>query len=320
MAWLIHSTGAWKEHKYVRIENGRYVYPEDLEGGSANGSSSSVSTENTTSSSGYDRDAIRANKYATSTESNRSAARLNETGKEIWSYVKAQISERKKTDTAEKKEERDSAMERSREKAAQTRVEITEELKSLSEALSKSTTESKKTNTEQVQAKNEQIESQRNARIAALQNTTMPEGLTRYEQRKWYADRDEEIARIRGEAKSEKTQNTADANAANTKLTEEAKATREGYTQSAASKREACANELKTALSDARETYRAAIDALNAKYEQESQQEYDDILSEYPKLSKSKKTKNSTIPTSSRKTKSSLIPKLLETYDKKHKS
>ena len=36
--------GEWKKHKYIRIENGRYIYPEDLVKGARNVGSSVANT------------------------------------------------------------------------------------------------------------------------------------------------------------------------------------------------------------------------------------------------------------------------------------
>lgn len=32
-AFIIHSTGPWKDHKYIRVEGGKYIYPEDQKSG-----------------------------------------------------------------------------------------------------------------------------------------------------------------------------------------------------------------------------------------------------------------------------------------------
>lgn len=83
-------------------------------------------------------DPVKAHEYYMRTrqlKGRRSSSALSDEGKKVWSYTKEAINTEKKEKIAEKKTERDTAIEQSRTTAAESRTRISDNLKALNEAL-----------------------------------------------------------------------------------------------------------------------------------------------------------------------------------------
>lgn len=94
---LYHSAKGteWEDHKYIRIENGRYIYPEDLQSQArrTGAKTTNAVNDNPVAATGY------KSKYYNPSgvqKNSRSTAALNDEGKIIWNDVKNNITEEKK--------------------------------------------------------------------------------------------------------------------------------------------------------------------------------------------------------------------------------
>lgn len=94
----------------------------------------------------------------------RSTSALSDEGKEIWSYTKNQIKAEKAERVEEEQNSRDQNITALRERASQTKEEISSKLKQLNEALSNS-----------VSSRKEEIESSRDSEIAKIESRTAAE-------------------------------------------------------------------------------------------------------------------------------------------------
>lgn len=191
----------------------------------------------------------------------QSSTKLNETGKEQWSYAKEQIKTEKNQKIEEAKTDRDSQIEELRAKAAEKRESITAKLKELNAKLSKDATSDK-----------EQIDTSTSNSIDQLRSMMKSNAMS--------ADRKIEI-----QNKINELRENAAIDKAN--VTEETKAEKTKNSEDAATQRQEVAYELKSSISAAREAYKLAKENIDASYEEIYQQEFDKILAENPATNKS---------------------------------
>lgn len=239
----------WSKHKYIRKEGDKYIYPEDLEKAASTGSSSE-----------------------------RSTSKLSAKGKEMWNYAKNDISKEKADVVEAAKAERAQRIEELRQKAEDSRKRIEQQLTRIQARLADQRSDQLK-----------QVERQRKARIAALENREIPEGLSSAQKEELERARAKELDSINAEASKEKNKiknRTAPMSA------------------SVKESRQLVAAELKTALDATKAAYEQKKAGIDKDYEEVYQEEYDRILATYPyvkasKVSKGKSSKASTAAGSS---------------------
>ena len=195
--------------------------------------------------------------------------------KQAWEYAKNQIGEAKKGEFTQLSESRKEFLEEVRQRAAERRERISEKLK---EAL-KSLTEEKKLSTEQLselrKSETNRIAEETAAKIAALPE--IPKGLSKERRAELAAERSSEIAKIRGEAATQK-QELSDALASEKAVVLWNTTLGKGQKRDEASvDREAVSNELKATVEKARENFKALREQVKAKYERESLKEFEAI-------------------------------------------
>lgn len=186
----------------------------------------------------------------------QSSSKLNETGKEQWSYAKEQIKTEKNQKIEEAKTDRDSQIEELRAKAAQKRESITAKLKELNAKLS----EDAKTDRNQIDVSTSNSIDQLRS---MMKSNTMS------------ADRKIEI-----QNKINDLRENAEIDKAN--VTEETKAEKTKNSEDATTQRQQVASELKSSITAAREAYKLAKENIDVSYEEIYQQEFDKILAENP--------------------------------------
>ena len=258
-------------------------------------------------------DPVKAHEYYMRTrqlKGRRSTANLNDSGKEIWSYTKQQINAEKKAKDQKNKESRDKKIAAQREKAKALRERIAAKLKQLNEKLA----ERAKKEREQLAAERKEEQEQLSedskrqreatskgaaAEIERIRNQKIPEGLSKEERARYVAARNQEIARIRGNAAaqnqltSENTRRTRENvgkeySAKTKKVSEAAKAERKDNSESAKVQREKVATDLKNVITATREAYKKSKTNLNTAYEKILDNEYNKIVSEHRKVTKRK--------------------------------
>lgn len=127
----------------------------------------------------------------------------------------------------------------------------------------------------------------------------IPDSLPKAERAKRIAERNEKIAKLRSDSKaakskvSEESQSSkegvrSDATARKQQVSEETKEDRAANSANASVERKQVARRLKSAISAAREAYKAAKESLDSSYEEIYQREFDKIAAEMPKVSKRK--------------------------------
>lgn len=200
----------------------------------------------------------------------RPTSALSDEGKEVWKYTKENITEEKKGKIEEEKTSRDEKIKELRSRADETRERITEKLKELNTRLA-----------EHAKAQREDIAEQKQRKIDAVSNISIPKNASAGKKARLTAERKAKIAEIREDAKAESTS-----------VTNEAKSEQSKNRESASAERKQVAAELKTAIAATREAYKAAKTGIDATYEEIYQNEYDKIASEYKKVSKTKKSKS----------------------------
>lgn len=223
----IHHAAEWSKHKYIRKEGDKYIYPEDLEKAASTGSSS-----------------------------DRSTSKLSAKGKEMWNYAKNDISKEKADAVEAAKAERAQRIEELRQKAEDSRKRIEQQLTRIQARLADQRSDQLK-----------QVERQRKARIAALKNREIPEGLSPAQKEELERARAKELDSINAEASKEKNKiknRTAPMSA------------------SAKESRQLVAAELKTALDATKAAYEQKKVGIDKDYEEVYQEEYDRILATYP--------------------------------------
>lgn len=217
----------------------------------------------------------------------QSSSKLNETGKEQWSYAKEQIKTEKNQKIEEAKTDRDSQIEELRAKAAQKRESITAKLKELNAKLS----EDAKTDRNQIDVSTSNSIDQLRS---MMKSNTMS------------ADRKIEI-----QNKINDLRENAEIDKAN--VTEETKAEKTKNSEDATTQRQQVASELKSSIAAAREAYKLAKENIDVSYEEIYQQEFDKILAENP--AEKKNNTSDTANSNTNQTKSSAF----STTDNKRK-
>lgn len=207
----------------------------------------------------------------------QSSSKLNETGKEQWSYAKEQIKTEKNQKIEEAKTDRDSQIEELRAKAAQKRESITAKLKELNAKLS----EDAKTDRNQIDVSTSNSIDQLRS---MMKSNTMS------------ADRKIEI-----QNKINDLRENAEIDKAN--VTEETKAEKTKNSEDATTQRQQVASELKSSIAAAREAYKLAKENIDVSYEEIYQQEFDKILAENP--AENKNNTSDTANSNTNQTKSS---------------
>ena len=148
-------------------------------------------------------------------------------------------------------------------------------------------------------AEKERITSKTNSAIERLMAEKIPDSLPKAERAKRIAERNEKIAKLRSDSKaakskvSEESQSSkegvrSDATARKQQVSEETKEDRAANSANASVERKQVARRLKSAISAAREAYKAAKESLDSSYEEIYQREFDKIAAEMPKVSKRK--------------------------------
>lgn len=221
----------WSKHKYIRKEGDRYIYPEDLE------------------------------KEAKSSSANRSTSKLSSEGKEMWNYVKADITSEKNDAVDAAKAEREQKVAELRQKAEDSREHIQKQLKHLAELM-----------TDQRADRLRQIEMRRKAQIASLEARDMPEGLSRTQKEQVEKARARELQNINAQANKDK---------------EHARKTTSTLSNIAKQNKASITVELKTAVEAAKTAYDQKKAGINKDYEAVYQEEYERILATYPQVKKS---------------------------------
>lgn len=209
----------------------------------------------------------------------QSSSKLNETGKEQWSYAKEQIKTEKNQKIEEAKTDRDSQIEELRAKAAQKRESITAKLKELNAKLS----EDAKTDRNQIDVSTSNSIDQLRS---MMKSNTMS------------ADRKIEI-----QNKINDLRENAEIDKAN--VTEETKAEKTKNSEDATTQRQQVASELKSSIAAAREAYKLAKENIDVSYEEIYQQEFDKILAENPAEKKNNTSDTANSNSNTNQTKSS---------------
>lgn len=156
--------------------------------------------------------------------------------------------------------------------------------------------------TAETEKKKQRVEAKKESEIEKLMSVPIPEGLSKAKKSKRIAERNEKIAKLRSDAKSEKDKlsdrsNSDKGDVRNTatnkkqRVTEDTKAERSSNSSNASAERQQVSNDLKTAIAAAREAYKAAKESIDQTYEEIYQREFDRIAAEMPKVSKRKKSK-----------------------------
>lgn len=243
----------------------------------------------------------------------RSTTKLSDKGKEVWSYTKNEIKNEKTDKVKSEQERRKQKITELRANASATRKQISVRLKELNAALSekasrkKESVDSSKASdleeiTKEAASEKEKIEANKNAEIKRLMAEKIPEGLSKEERAKRVAEKNEKIAKLRTNAKADKTEISeysqsvkADvresAKFKKQRVTEDTKKERADNSANASTERKQVASELKSAISVAREAYKAAKESLDSSYEEIFQREFDKIAAAYAKKSKRKSRK-----------------------------
>ena len=246
----------------------------------------------------------------------RKTGDLNEQGKDIWTDTKSNITEEKKNRIKEYQQQEQIDIQNLRTKAEQTRLEITNKLKALSEALNAkfktagdSLTKEQKDQLEVINRQREKeqkkIQEQKQEKIQEINKDS---SLTPEEKQAQKAKLGEQFSKkstdvkekysketeqVRTDISAERQQNSSDKKTESTKNSEAAK-----------TERTKVATDLKAAIQKARDTFTANKDSLDKSYEDIYQTEYDKIKSGNQQVKKAKGTGKSGGKT--KKTKKSL--------------
>lgn len=195
--------------------------------------------------------------------------------KGAWEYTKDRIGEAKRNELDNLAEQRREFLEEVRDRASEKRKRISEKLKEVLNAL----TEDKALTNEQLSEVKKQetkrISEETAAKIDALPE--IPKGVSKERRAELVAERKEEVAKIRGEADSQKAEL---AEAVKTEKNLKAWYTAAGKNEQregASVEREQVGNELKATIEKARVDFKSKSKQLKAKYEEVSLKEFEAI-------------------------------------------
>ena len=199
-------------------------------------------------------DPVKAHEYYLRTrelKGRRSSADLSDAGKERWAYTKNEVGEERKGSLKNASEKYKEHLEEIREEATKRREELSAKMRAIMDRISQEATDTR----EDISAKVE-------AEIEALPD--MPKNLTKQQRAEFSAKRKEEIAKIRGEAESKRTD-----------VKVWTKARRGSEQKSAKTQREDIASKLSTSIEEARKGYEKAREAIKAEFEGELDKEFE---------------------------------------------
>lgn len=226
-----------------------------------------------------DYDPVKAREYYLRTrelKGRRSSSALKtDSKKERWGYVKNQVTEEKKAAEEDNRTQRTETIEALREKASGERTKIREKLKLVLSRLTEDRKDDLVDVTEERKADLERIQAKVDAKIAAL--PPIPRGVSKARRAKLSEERREKIAKIRGDAKVERSEISDAAKDERKSISEDTKAKKSTEQESTKATREKLGADLKTSIESARANYEKAKEDLKAKYEAEYQTEYDKI-------------------------------------------
>lgn len=164
-------------------------------------------------------DPVKAHEYYMRTrelKGRRSVQKLSDEGKKVWAYTKNEIKTEKKAKVDAEKEKQKQTTTDLRERASETRKKISSRLKELNEALTRRAAKKKeriesekKSDLEDVESKTakkkEQMQSKVNSEIEKLMAEEIPKSLSKAERAERIAERNEKIAKLRSDLKSDKS-------------------------------------------------------------------------------------------------------------------
>lgn len=191
--------------------------------------------------------------------------------KDKWAYTKSEITEAKKTEMKEASTDRTEQVKAIRASATQRRQAISEKVSALLKVLTERRKDKAEDITDDRKAEAERIAKRATQKIAAL--GPAPKGATPEER----AKRSEKIAKIRGEASTQREKLSGSVKDERGKLSEKTKADKSGVRDSGKAEREAVSADLKASVATARDNYEKLKEDLKAKYESEYQQEFEAI-------------------------------------------
>lgn len=202
-------------------------------------------------------DPVKAHEYYMRTRQlkGRTTKGMTKEQKEKWKYVKSQITSEKKTKVTALSEQKKRQIAEQQAKAKQTRERISARLAELAKKLSEKATKDKN-----------QVDARTQAAIDRLGK--IPENLSREQKAKLIEKRQKYIDNLRGKSKSDKAD-----------ISEDAQEGQASAKNSAATERTKVGNDLRAAVTKARETFAKSKEELKAKYEKVYQDEYDKIRS-----------------------------------------
>lgn len=255
-------------------------------------------------------DPVKAHEYYERTKElkGRNRSLLNDDGKKVWDYTKANITAEKKYVLDQESKSNQERIEQLRTSANEAKERITKKLQELNEALTEQASAKKKTisdkrakdletNSEQAKAKRDEIDARTERRVKAIRAQAIPIGLTKEQRRKFLEEREKKIAQITGDASAEKDQVTKSSasdrasiqeqsRSDTDKVSKETSAEKKSNSEEANSQRKEVANQLKAALEATRSAYQQAKTSINEGYEQIYDREFSNILKEYAAGSK----------------------------------
>lgn len=211
--------------------------------------------------------AYQQQKTQSTTAPKRSTSKLNNDGKAAWQYTKDRIATDKKTEQEALKVKHEQKIEALKKDAEASRERISAKLEQLTQALAEKAAKEK-----------QKIQERTSAEVEKLLEEKMPSGLTKKQKLKWINEKRAEIADLRGDAAYDKA--AVDADTAQSQSDASA---------SAAAQKQQVSAQLKSSIAAAREAYKISKQTLDKSYEDVYQAEYDRILADYSKPTKSKK-------------------------------
>lgn len=192
-----------------------------------------------------------------------------------WTYAKSQLKEVNKTDVTSASDANKVAVDEIRKGASERRTAIRDKLSAIFDQLSID----RKTSLVEISdnSKNEllKIENETQAKLDAL--LPIPKGISASAREKLSIKRSEEIAKIRGESKSQKDGVRSQASNQRTGVSVDIANKKQTQRDSTSSEREQLGSDLKASIDSARTNYETIKQDLKDKYETAKQTEYDAI-------------------------------------------
>lgn len=192
-------------------------------------------------------DPVKAHEYYLKTRelSGRTSSLKTETQKQAFAYSKVKINEAKQAELDKASEARKASLEKVRQTAELRRKEIRDKLNTLLDQLTQNLKTESKSATDQIKAL-----------------PPMPKGMGKAAAAKWHAKRSEDIAKIRDQVAKDR---------------EAAGLQKQGAREASRADVEKVRGEIKATIDTARTAYDTLKKSLKAKYEQETQREFEAI-------------------------------------------